>query len=130
MEIKNVADGYARNFLIPRGFARAADANAFRGKEAFEAKERTLIETLRARRETLKETVIPCAVRTGARGEVFGSVTRADIAQGLAERGFGEVEVLLEKPLRALGRHTVPVRLKRGIDGTVIVSVEGESKRG
>lgn len=129
MEIKTVSDGYARNCLIPRGLARAADERARALQAAFAAGERSFVETLYARRDALKGTVISCPVAIGVQGEIFGSVNRMHITRLLAERGFGDVDVALEKPLRSLGRYEVSVRFGRDIEGTVTVSVEGAPKR-
>lgn len=129
MEIKSVSDGYARNFLIPRGLARMADERARAEQAASAAEEASFVEELHKRRDALKGTVISCSVAAGAAGEAFGSVSKHEITRQLIERGFGDVEVVLQKPLRSLGRHEVTVRLGRGIAGTVIVSLEAAPKR-
>jgi large subunit ribosomal protein L9 len=131
-EIVKVADGYARNYLLPRKLALpATDANkqwiARERKiaEARESEERTGAEALADRLVALDLTV---ARRVGDNDQLYGSVTNADIADLLKEKGF-EIDrrkILLPDPLRALGESHVPVKLHRDVTAQLKVTVVKE----
>ena len=131
-DIVKVAPGYARNYLLPRKLALAVtEANKKQIErekkvaEAHEAEERQLAEAVANRLEQI-ELVI--ARRVGETEALYGSVTSADIAEGLAAKGF-EVErrrIQLVEPIKQLGEHTVPVKLHRDVTGRVKVSVVKE----
>ncbi|MBI5789324.1 MAG: 50S ribosomal protein L9 [Candidatus Schekmanbacteria bacterium] len=127
--VVNVANGYARNFLLPRQFALpATDANL---KQA--EKERTL----RLKRDNKQKTsagelaqkiqAVSCtiAMQVGENDRLFGSVTAIDIAKSLADEGI-EIDkrsILLEEPLKALGIYDVPVKLHTDVTATLKVWV-------
>lgn len=116
-DIVKVADGYARNFILPRKLG-APVTDATRRRLAKIQKERALqeaatIEQCRARAAEMAKQSITIAVKVGAEDKLFGSVTTADIAQALATQGF-EVDkhaVLLDAPIKALGVYDVKIRL-------------------
>ncbi|MFH1193094.1 MAG: 50S ribosomal protein L9 [Candidatus Jorgensenbacteria bacterium] len=126
-EVKEVKDGYARNFLLPRKFAEPASAAALGRAAALETlrvqeREKHLA---RAAAEVEKLASIPLKfhVRAGEKGELFGSVTTKDIAALLKERGIAEVREVRTAPLRALGEHAVEIDFGEGIKKTVTVTV-------
>ncbi|MDQ3070987.1 MAG: 50S ribosomal protein L9 [Acidobacteriota bacterium] len=128
-EVVKVAAGYARNFLLPRKLALAVtDANKRQiereraSAEAREGEERQAAEALAARMEQI-EVVI--ARRVGEGDVLYGSVTSADIADGLAAQGFetDKRKIQLGDPLKAIGESTVPVRLHRDVSANVKVKV-------
>jgi large subunit ribosomal protein L9 len=129
-EVKDVADGYARNFLLPRGLAVVASGAAIRAAEeqrdaakAKKSRDRAEAEELAAR---LADIHLSFVLKSGAQGRVFGSVTTRDIADALAERGL-QIErgsVHLQEPLRALGTHRVEVRLHPQVRAQVAVRIE------
>lgn len=131
-DIVDVADGYGRNFLIPRGFAVAATA---RNKRQLEHEQRLRDHRiLRARQEaqTLAEQLqgVPCHFvrKAGEEGKLFGSVTAMDIAEALKAAGH-EIDrrrIQLEQPLRTLGNFTVPVRLPAETSAMIKVSIAAE----
>ena len=131
-EIVKVADGYARNYLLPRKLALlATDGNRKqieREREKFEAKEseeRKAAEALSARMGSL-EIQIPR--RVGENEVLFGSVTTADIAAALDAKGF-EVDrrkLQLSEPIKKLGEFDVPLKLHRDVSTTVKVKVVAE----
>lgn len=132
-DIVEVADGYGRNFLIPRGFAVAATA---RNKRQLEHEQRLREHRiLRARQEaqTLAEQLqgVPCHFvrRASEEGKLFGSVTAMDIAEALKAAGFDidRRRIQLEQPIRALGEYTVPVRLPAETSALIKVSVAAEA---
>ncbi len=124
-----VADGYARNYLIPRRKAITAVGNSqavFRDRErarvALEQKQRQAAQTLRDR---MIQASIQFTVQVGDEDQLYGSVTAGEIYEALIAQGF-EVErkaVRLEEPLKALGVFEVPVHLFQDIEAPVKVWV-------
>lgn len=124
-----VADGYARNFLLPRRLAVSFDSasakqieHELRAIKKREDKVRVKLQEVAARME---EQTIELKRRAGEEEKLFGSVTTANIAEGLKALGFDvdRKSVLLEEPIKALGVYTVPVKLGSGVQAKVIVSV-------
>lgn len=126
-DVKDVNDGYARNFLIPKKLAMPADKQAMSLKASVEAKERELVDQYQKLAAKLKRDILEFKVRTGEKGEVFGSVDSEKIKKTLKEKGYGEVEVNLEKPLRALGEHELQINFGRGVTATVTVKLLSQS---
>jgi large subunit ribosomal protein L9 len=128
-EIVKVADGYARNYLLPRNLALpATEGNKKRIErerkllEAREAEDRQASEAIAARLSALDLTV---ARKVGENDQLYGSVTNADIAEMLAEKGF-EVDrrkILLPDPIKSLGETTVPVKLHRDVTAQLKIAV-------
>jgi large subunit ribosomal protein L9 len=131
-EVVKVADGYARNYLLPRKLALlATDGNKKqieREREKFDAKEseeRKLAEGMSARMGSL---AIEIARKVGEHDVLFGSVTTADIATALGAKGF-EVDrrkLQLNEPIKKLGEFDVPLKLHRDVVATVKVKVVAE----
>ena len=133
-EIVKVADGYARNYLLPRKLALpATDANRKhiererRILELREAEEKGQAEAIAARLATVDLTI---ARRVGETEQLYGSVTAADIADLLKAKGF-EVDrrkLILPEPIKAIGDHPVPLKLLREVSVPLTVRVvkEGE----
>ncbi|HEX6535851.1 MAG TPA: 50S ribosomal protein L9 [Gemmatimonadaceae bacterium] len=117
-DIVEVSNGYARNYLLPRGLAyQATPGNRKRiaqekaRLEAAENERRAQAETLAARLEQVQLTF---SARVGEEEKLFGSVTAADIIQQLHAQGFPEIEkrqIDLHEPIKSLGVYKVPVRL-------------------
>jgi large subunit ribosomal protein L9 len=131
-EVVEVKPGYARNFLIPQGIAYAAtDAN----QRHFEEERRHILERsdreldrARGLGERLEGVSLNFTVRAGEEGRLFGSVTAADIAEALLERGL-EVDrhlVRLDEPIKQLGVYKVTVRLHAEVRPELTVWVVGE----
>lgn len=117
-EVKDVSDGYARNFLLARKLAVPADAGAMKIKAEAEAKDAALLSGYRELAGKLSGDTLEFKVKTGPKGEVFGSVTTEQINKTLAERGYRGAEAVLDKPLRSLGEHKVEIDFGRGIKAT------------
>jgi len=134
-EIVKVAAGYARNYLLPRKLALPAtegnrkQVERERAKfDAKEAHERSGAEAIAARL-TGVEIVIPRKV--GETEALYGSVTTADIAEGLAAKGF-EIErrkLQLAEPIKQVGEFDVPVKLHRDVTAHVKVKVVAETEK-
>jgi len=132
-EIKKVSDGYARNYLIPRGLAIAATPGAVKQAEQQ--------RTLTARREvrvlseaqTLAQALDGMTVsfhaRAGEGERLYGSITNADIADALAAKLGREVDkrkIELEEPLKQLGTHAVTIHLAPRAEAKVTIVIERE----
>jgi large subunit ribosomal protein L9 len=128
-EVVKVADGYARNFLLPRKLALpATEGNKKRVErerrlvEARESEERGAAEAIGARLAALEITITR---KVGENDQLYGSVTNGDIADVMKAQGF-EIDrrkILLPDPLKALGESMVPVKLHRDVTVQVKVTV-------
>jgi len=127
--VKDVKEGYARNYLIPRGWA--AEANE-RNLRVLEGQQKALAD--RARRErteseqlasALETAVIEIPARGGEGGRLFGSVTAQDIADALVRAGFevGKKQIDLGEPIKTAGFYKIPVRVGPGMVARVDVNV-------
>jgi len=130
-EVK-VADGYARNYLIPRKLAVNAHSTSAKQIEHEKRNISRREEKLRAQlvevAKRLEGVTVEIKVRAGEEDKIFGSVTTAHIAEGLKELGH-EVDrkkLQLDEPIKSLGIYVVPVRLVSGIEASVKVWVTGE----
>jgi large subunit ribosomal protein L9 len=131
-DVKNVADGFARNFLLPRKLAAPATDHYITIAEAKANKEAKRQERLddEARDRLLPQVdgkSLKIEVRVGEQGKLFGSVTARDIAELLQETTRIDLEhrqVDLREPIRELGAHEVPVKLTRNVIATITVNVE------
>lgn len=123
-DVRSVAEGYARNFLIPRGLARVADNEALRLKAEHDAAEQTRAASYeRAAREFSGMEPVAFVLRSGPGGGVYGSVTAAMIEDALRGRGIAHARVELAKPIREAGMHEVPVHFGHGIRAAAKISV-------
>jgi len=128
-EIVKVADGYARNYLLPRKLALpATDANRKhvererRIVETREAQEKGQAEAIAVRLAALEITITR---RVGETDQLYGSVTAADIAEFLKDKGF-EVDrrkIILPEPIKSIGSHDVPLKLHREVTVPLKVQV-------
>jgi large subunit ribosomal protein L9 len=125
-EVKTVADGYGRNYLIPRRLAVVArkgmDVEARRIREAADRREaRSRIEAQEVADEIGNRTVV-VRLKVGAEDRVFGAVTNQDIAQALQQQHQVEIDhrrIELREPIKQLGEHQVKVRLHRDVEANV-----------
>lgn len=133
-DVVQVADGFARNYLIPRGLAVKATAGALREHQH-------LLKNAAIRRDELHQREQEAAnringvelvfgVKAGKNGKLYGSITTMDIAQALEEKTGVDINRrrISERPLRELGVHTVPVRLGGGISPELRVVVIREEE--
>jgi large subunit ribosomal protein L9 len=128
-DVVTVKNGYARNYLLPRGFAYEATPgnlkriNAERSRlEAAEGERRGGAQDLAKR---LEEVQLTFSARVGEEGKLFGSVTSADIAEQLASQGFNIEKRLIDlhDPIKALGVYRVPVKLHADVKPEIRVWV-------
>ena len=130
-EIVKVSDGYARNMLIPRGFAIEATDGNVRTLEKVKAKkeeeEAARQAKAEAQAEELKKTAVLIKTKAGEAGRLFGSITSQDIADALAEQKNIIVDkktIRLESPIKNIGTYSVDVKLYKGVNAKVRVRVE------
>ena len=133
-EVKTVANGYARNFLLPNGYAAPATPAILKRAEALAAEEEVRQRTLDERAQVLvgklQGNPLVFAVRVGEQGRLYGSVTNADVAEKAGEILGEELDrrrVLLPEVIRSVGVYTVPLRLSRSVTGdaqVVVVDVD------
>jgi large subunit ribosomal protein L9 len=131
-EVVTVKNGYARNFLIPRGLAYQATAGNKRRIEVERQRRDAQMETQRAAAsgvaERLAAVSLTFTVRTGEGDKLFGSITAADIAEKLKEQGFSvdKRRIDLDEPIKMVGIYKVPARLEAGVVGEIRVWVVKE----
>lgn len=130
-DVKDVADGYAQNFLLPRGFAVEATAGEMkvlaRARDAKRAKQDRAHADAEELAKRLSETTLMFRLKAGEQGKTFGSVTSKDIADALkAEHkvDIDKTKIHLPEPLKALGVHKVEVRLLTDVRANVTVAIE------
>jgi large subunit ribosomal protein L9 len=128
-DVKDVKDGYARNFLFPSGAAVKADTGALKNWERHRAEreERDRVEKdqAEATAERLRGLKLEVAVKSGEKNRLFGSVTNREIAELIAREGI-EVDrhaIHLREPIKTVGDHRVDVRLMPGLEVPVTVTV-------
>ncbi|ANX14351.1 50S ribosomal protein L9 [Fictibacillus arsenicus] len=131
-EVKNVSEGYARNFLFPKNLASEATAGAMAAlqgqQKSEEKKQQAQLEEAEALKAKLAEMTITIKTKTGEGGRVFGSVTSKQIADGLKEQGIkiDKRKIELADPIKSLGYTNVPIKIHSQVTGTVKVHVTEE----
>jgi len=132
-ETKRVADGYARNFLIPRGLAVMATPGAIKQTELhLESEARRHAKELdeaQALAQVLDGRTVSFQARAGESDRLYGSITNANIAEALSEQVDQEVDrrkIEMDEPLKELGTHAVTVRLAPGAEAKITVIIERE----
>src|SRR6185312_5007774 len=132
-DIVKVAEGYARNFLLPRKLALAVTDNnkrqIAREKKLAEAKDAEEKAQAEAIAQRLGQLDIEIARRVGEHQTLYGSVTSADISHALQAKGFeiDKRKIQLHDPLKALGETTVPVKIHRDVTAQLRVKVVPEN---
>jgi large subunit ribosomal protein L9 len=131
-DIVDVADGYARNYLFPKGYAIkatsgvAAQANAMRrARDLKDSKDREAAELV-ARTLVPMVIRIPARAGSGTQAKLFGSITASDIADAVAEQSKVTLDrrrLHLDEPIKTLGTHEVPVKLHSEVEFRVTVEV-------
>jgi large subunit ribosomal protein L9 len=129
-QVKDVADGYARNFLIPRGLAVAATAGALKQVADVQAvAARHAAEEEQAARDLqqrLEGQPIVIEAKAGSQGRLYGSVTTADVAAAIQKQVGATVDrrdLEITEPVRQVGSYQVSARLHRSVTATVTIEV-------
>jgi len=123
MDVINVKDGYARNFLIPQKLAAMATKTALNKKAVAEVDRQTTIAKHQEFISRLVNETLEFSVPIGDKGEVFDPVSKDKIKKSLEEKGYNSFEVLLPQSLKELGEHVVEIAFPRGVKGTVRVII-------
>lgn len=131
-DVKNVPDGYAQNYLFKRGLAKAATKANMHTLERVAANEKAAYEAEKAEAEKIKavldkdETVVNFKSKAGTDARLFGSISGKKIVEGL-EKQYGikidKRKLSLPEPIKTLGYTNVPVKLFKGVEGTIRVHV-------
>lgn len=131
-EVRDVADGYARNYLLPHKLALAATAGNLKNLDSIKARQEQQAARQKSQAAQLAEAIEALTLeqrrQASDEGRLFGSVGRADIAAFLAQNGI-EVEkrrIGLDEPIKALGEFAVPIRLHGDITASLKVTVGRE----
>lgn len=128
-EVKDVSDGYARNYLLPRGLAVIADANAIKALEQQQQLAEKRDERELASSQNLKEKIenlnLKYQVKAGEGGRLFGSVTGKDIADEMARMGIkvDRRKIILAEPIRQLGNYEIEIRLHPQVTAILKLSI-------
>lgn len=131
-DVKDVADGYAQNFLFPRGLAKEASAGELRRvaqeREAATAKKGRQHADAEELATRIASTALVFKLKVGPQGKAFGSVTDREIADALKREGITvpREKIHLAEPIRSLGPHRVEVRLLPDVRTSLTVAVESE----
>ncbi|HET8910349.1 MAG TPA: 50S ribosomal protein L9 [Ktedonobacteraceae bacterium] len=134
-DLKEVANGYARNFLLPRNMAAPATPAMMANRQQRIASEQRKLEkqqeTNRQLAERLNQVALTFKARVGEQGRLYGSITSQDVAAGLRDAEnitFDRRLIELPDPIRSLGTYEVPVRIATGVDAKIKVNVVDEKK--
>lgn len=134
-DLKDVADGYARNYLLPRRLAAGATpALIANRKQRIAAEQRKLEKQAEANRqqaERLTEVSLTFKARAGREGRLYGSITSQDIAAGLRDAEGITIDrrmIDLPNPIRTLGTYTVPIKIAQKLEPKITVNVVANSE--
>lgn len=131
-DLVDVNEGYARNFLIKKGFAEVATPNKINDlkqkKAAADFHKQEEIKAMRALAAELKGKTFTLKIKVGQGGKVFGSVTGATIAEAITAAGYDvdKKKIVLESPIKAVGIYDVDIKLLEGISTKIKVQVAEE----
>jgi large subunit ribosomal protein L9 len=130
-EVREVKDGYARNFLLPRGLAAAATAGNLQhlaqAQAAAKQRESRVLREVAELKTRLETLVVEVRARAGEEGRLFGSITAQDIAEAIARKGveITKKQIELTDPIKTTGFYKVPVRLHQHHTAMVEINVVG-----
>jgi large subunit ribosomal protein L9 len=131
-DAKEVAEGYGRNFLIPRGLAKVATEQAVaqieETRKAAERKAESELNKFQELAEKLEGVEIVIKAKAEEGGKLYGSVGEEQIVSKLKEGGFDikKEQIVLEKPIKDLGGHEVVIQLNHGLEARIYVTVAEE----
>ena len=129
-DVVDVKDGYARNFLVPRGLAttwsKGAEKQVTSIRKARKAREIATLDEAKAIRDALQSKPVVVKAKSGEAGRLFGAITTTEIADAVKAAGAPEVDkrkVEVGQPIKALGDYTVQVRLHPEVTAKIDVKV-------
>ena len=130
-DVKDVSDGYFRNFLLPRRLAKLATAGTI--KEAETIQKRSAEHAIKKHDELvamiakLPDEHVVLERKASEEGKLFGSITEKDIVEALHKKGFTSIEekhIVLEAPIKSVGEHMVKIHISQELEGVVKLTVE------
>ncbi len=129
-DVVDVKDGYARNYLVPRGLAttwsKGAEKEITQIRRARKAREIETLEEARAVRDSLQGNPVTVTAKAGESGRLFGAITTAEIADAVKAAGGPSIDrrkVEVAQPIKALGEYEVQVRLHAEVSAKLTVKV-------
>jgi large subunit ribosomal protein L9 len=129
-DVVEVRDGYARNYLIPQGFAvswsRGGQKQVESIKAARVARELATLEEAQDMKAKLQANKVKLAVKAGAEGRLFGSVRTQDVAEAVKAAGIGSLDkrkIEIHTPIKSVGEHEASVRLRDDLVATITLQV-------
>jgi large subunit ribosomal protein L9 len=129
-DVVEVKNGYARNYLLPRGFAviwsKGGEKQVTSIRAARDARQLATLEEAQTLKARLEEGSVKLAVKAGVGGRLFGSVKNGDIAIAVAEAGLGQIDkrkVEIPNPIRSVGEYLATVRLHGDLVATIKLKV-------
>ena len=131
-DVVNVADGYARNYLIPRKLGVEANSKNIKAleheKRKIEEKVRKVRNEAQGLAERLSGLTLTLSAKAGGEERLFGSITSMDIAEALKKEGFDieRKKILLDEPIKRLGSHTVGIKVHSEVTTKVQINVVAE----
>ncbi len=130
---KNISDGYAKNFLIPKGYAieaTASNINDYKGKKDSEKyKKQQEVEKAEALKKQLSNVTLNITAKCGDNGKLFGSITSKELSEKLKEQFNLEIDkkkIQLPDGIKTVGIFTIDIKLHQGIAGKLTVNVQSE----
>ena len=132
-DVKEIADGYARNFLIPGGYVKIATKNAIKQTEELKVKKeeqaKENLEKTEKSAEKLKGVSVTIKSKTDESGKLYAAVKPEEISKALEDKGFktGKNKIVIEEPIKEMGDYEVVVNLEHGLEVKVGVTVESDS---
>ncbi len=131
-QIVNVKDGYARNYLLPRGLALIADEKNVKlleiQKKKFEEEAKKRRQDAESVAQRLSELQLTIKAKAGEDQKLFGSITAKDIAEALQKEGFSvdKKQVVILEPIKRVGDYEIEIKLQKGISAKLKVNVVAE----
>ncbi|GAX87285.1 large subunit ribosomal protein L9 [Lebetimonas natsushimae] len=130
-EIKNAKDGYARNYLIPKGFAKLATPEVIKEWEEEQKKKQEELKKEIARLNEIKEKIENTSIvikhKLGANGQLYGAITNKEVAEKLRENGIDIDKKHIEmQQIKTVGEYNIDIKLGHGIHANLKLVVEGE----
>jgi len=132
-QIIEVAEGYARNYLLPQKLALPVSKGNLKQleqiKRALAKREATEVESAKQQAELLAALTLEFARKAGENDQMFGSVTGADVSEALAAKGFSvdKRKIQLDQPIKTLGEYDVPAKLHRAVTASIKVIVRKDA---
>ena len=134
-EMVNVSDGYAKNYLIPRGLAVAASPSAINEMKSRQNAEKLRKQSEQNEAKKLQERINGVSItfysKSGENGKLFGSITSRDIAERLEKEykiRIDRKKIIMQEAIKSLGTYEIEIKLHTGISATLKVTVEDEAQ--